>query len=164
MTEIENKKSKIPDCDNKSVGMIIWRDDNLLLEERMKIPFGFAIPSGHVDDHGSFEDAAKEETLEEVGLKVTDLKLIFEGRRENKCRRPGGSWHYWKLYETKAEGEIVRSLDETKQAGWYTKDEVQKLAKKTDKYNRGLISEEEWQKNPGLEPDICAWLRKLSII
>jgi len=40
-----------------------------------------------------------------------------EGRKENPCRREGGSWHYWKLYKENAIGEVVRSKDETKQDG-----------------------------------------------
>ena len=164
MKETNQKEKVVQNCDNKSVGMIIRRDERMLLVERMKFPYGFAIPAGHIDDHGSFEDAARDETLEEVGLKVTNLKLIFEGRRENKCRRPGGTWHYWKLYEAETEGELNRSLDETKQVGWYSEDEIWELSAKTDRYKKGLISEEEWIKNPGLEVDFCDWFQKLGII
>ena len=63
-------------CDNKSVGMIITRDENLLLIERRKPPFGFAPPAGHVDDKGSFENAAREEVQEEVGFIVTNIKSM----------------------------------------------------------------------------------------
>ena len=98
MTESKEQEVKIKNCDNKSVGMLIWKDDKLLLIERMKFPFGFAVPAGHVDDHGSFEDAAKEEVQEEVGFEVTNLKLITEGRKENICRRPGGASPSPKIY------------------------------------------------------------------
>ena len=152
------------DCDNTSVGMFIWKDGKLLLIERKKFPFGFAIPAGHVDDHGSFEDAAKEEVEEEVGFEVTNLKLITEGRKENVCRRPGGTWHYWKLYETEVQGDLKPSQDETKKAGWYTKDEIRELAKRTEKYNSGKISEDEWELSPGLEQNFYEWVKELHII
>lgn len=164
MTNPEMHEAKINVCDNTSVGMFIWKDDKLLLIERKKFPFGFAIPAGHVDSHGSFEDAAKAEVWEEVGLQVTDLKLIIEGRKENICRRPGGSWHYWKLYETKVEGELKPSQDETKKVAWYTKDEIREMAKKTKKYNNNMISESEWELSPGLERNFCEWVEELKII
>lgn len=64
-------------CDNKSVGMIVWRNDKLLLIERKKPPFGFAPPAGHVDDDKSFEVAAKRELKEEVGLDTDNLELLI---------------------------------------------------------------------------------------
>lgn len=152
------------DCDNTSVGMFIWKNGKLLLIERKKFPFGFAIPAGHVDDHGSFEDAAREEVKEEVGLEVTNLKLIIEGRRENVCRRPGGTWHYWKLYETEVQGDLKPSQDETKKAGWYTKDEIRKLAERTEKYNSGEILDDNWKLSPGLEQNFYEWVKELHII
>jgi ADP-ribose pyrophosphatase YjhB (NUDIX family) len=164
MKDLEKKEAKIQDCDNTSVGMFIWENDKLLLIERNKFPFGFAIPAGHVDDHGSFEDAARDETKEEVGLDVVNLKLVAEGRRDNICRRPGGTWHYWKLYETEVRGNLKRSPDETKRAGWYTKDEIGKLAKKTEKFINGKITKEEWESSPGLEKNFYEWVKELKII
>ncbi|OGC51393.1 hypothetical protein A2982_03625 [candidate division WWE3 bacterium RIFCSPLOWO2_01_FULL_39_13] len=164
MTESKEQEVKIKNCDNKSVGMLIWKDDKLLLIERMKFPFGFAVPAGHVDDHGSFEDAAKEEVQEEVGFEVTNLKLITEGRKENICRRPGGSWHYWKIYQVETKGEIKRSEDETKQAGWFSIDQIRVLTQRTKKYLNGEIPEKKWQESPGLEPVWLEWFNELNIL
>lgn len=150
LKEVQKKSEK--DCDNKSVGMIIEENGKILLVEREKPPFGFSFPAGHVDDHGSFEQAAIEETSEETGLKVTSLSLIFEGKLKNYCRRKGGTWHYWKIYKTKVEGEINFSREESKQCNWYTKEQVQQLVDRSKKYLAGEISEEEWNKNPGMEP------------
>lgn len=143
-------------CDNKSVGMLVWRDNKLLLIERKKFPFGFAPPAGHVDSDNSFEEAAKKELLEEVSLQAKKMELVFEGRKENPCRR-GGTWHYWKVYNVVAHGKLNRSESETKQAGWYSKNEVFSLAARTEKYLKGNILEEEWQKSPGLEPVWYEW-------
>ena len=151
-------------CDNKSVGMLVWREDSLLLIERKKPPFGFAPPAGHIDGYDSFEESAKRELKEEVGFETQNLKLLIEGRKENPCRREGGNWHYWKIYQIEAIGEIKRSEDETKQAIFYKKDDLLLLASKTEKYLRGDIEQNDWEKSPGLEPVWYEWLKELKII
>lgn len=138
-----------------------------MLIERKRLPFGFAPPAGHVDDKddkGSFENAAREEVQEEVGLIPTKIKLIKEGKKDNKCRRKGGDYHYWKIYEVEAEGKLKPSKDETKQVGWYTKEQIKKLSKKTVKYINGEINEEDWEANPGIEPVWNECFKELSII
>jgi len=151
-------------CDNKSVGMLIWKDEKLLLIERKLFPFGFAPPAGHVDEHGSYEKAVEDETREEVGLKLRSLKLVIEGRKDNRCRREGGGWHYWKIYKVEIEGDLNPSKDEAKQAGWYSKDDIKKLTDKTRLYLEGKILEDKWRESPGLEPVWYQWFEELGII
>jgi ADP-ribose pyrophosphatase YjhB (NUDIX family) len=151
-------------CDNKSVGMLVRKDGSLLLIERKKLPFGFAPPAGHVDEDVSFEDAARRELGEEVGLKTKEMILLVEGRKENLCRRDGGSWHYWKIYSVETDGEIRRSLDETKQARYFGAEELSELVMKTERYIAGEIKPEAWEESPGLEPVWYEWLKKLRII
>jgi len=151
-------------CDHKSVGMLVWKEDRLLLIERKKPPFGFAPPAGHVDEDDSFEVAAKRELEEEVGLKVKNINLLIEGRKENPCRREDGNWHYWKIYEVKTEGDVKRSQEETKQAGSYSKEKIKELAKRTEDYIKGEIKEEEWEKSPGIVPVWYEWLKELEVI
>jgi ADP-ribose pyrophosphatase YjhB (NUDIX family) len=154
----------MPDCDHTSVGMLCWRDGELLLIERRKPPYGFAPPAGHVDNHGSFEDAARQELLEEVGLVANELHLLREGRKENPCRRPDGSWHYWRVYEVKASGVPKRSMTETKQLGWYSREAIVHLAQRTAGYSGGDLDEQSWSADPGLEPVWCDWLRELGVL
>jgi len=151
-------------CDHTSVGMLVWKNDKLLLIERAKFPFGFAVPAGHVDGDPTFEESAKRELLEEVGLKAINLELVVEGKKENHCRRKDGTWHYWKIYKIETDGDINRSEDETKQAGWHTKDQIKLLAERTEKYSNNEITEEEWSKDPGLEPVMYEWFKELKII
>lgn len=151
-------------CDHTSVGMLVWQNDRLLLIERKKLPFGFAPPAGHVDDKGTFQKAATEELFEEVGLRAQALELLTEGGKNNPCRRQDGTWHYWKIYRVVATGAIQPSSDETKQAGFYTKKNLQHLAKKTEQYLAGQISEKDWENSPGLEPVWHEWLTELKII
>ncbi|OGZ44017.1 MAG: hypothetical protein A3J55_01125 [Candidatus Ryanbacteria bacterium RIFCSPHIGHO2_02_FULL_45_17b] len=151
-------------CDHTSVGIMVWRGDKLLLIERAKFPKGFAVPAGHVDGDATYEDSAKRELKEEVGLDAMGLRLIAEGRKENPCRRAGGIYHYWKLFQVEAHGTLKRSQKETKQAGWHTKDEIKKLAEKTERYVKKEISEDEWNENPGLEPVMYEWFKELAIL
>jgi ADP-ribose pyrophosphatase YjhB (NUDIX family) len=150
-------------CDHTSVGMLVWRDDRLLLIERARGSVGFALPAGHVDGDVTYEDAARRELKEEVGLDAHDIELVAEGRRENPCRRDDGTWHYWKLFQVTAHGEMTRSLDETKRAGWYSVDQIQQLAERTKKYISKEISEDEWTSSPGLELVMYEWFQELTI-
>lgn len=151
-------------CDHTSVGMIVQKDGKILLIERANFPKGFACPAGHVDGDETYEISAARELKEEVGLDTTDLQLLIDKRKENPCKREGGTWHHWKIYKTEAAGDVVRSLDETKKAGWYSIDETKALAEKTKQYLKGEISEEAWNENPGLEPVWYEWFQELQII
>ena len=151
-------------CDHTSVGMFVWKEGRLLLIERKKFPPGFAVPAGHVDGDTSFEESAKRELKEEVGLDTTELELIAEGRKENHCRREGGNWHYWKLYRCEVAGDMKGNADETRQAGWFAKEQIAKLAERTERYSKKEISEDEWNRNPGLEPVMYEWFKELKII
>lgn len=144
--------------------MLVWKGEKLLLIERKKKPFGFAIPAGHVDEDKTFEDAAMRELKEEVGLDGLNLRLVLEGRKDNPCRREGGTWHLWKIYELKVTGELIPNLEETKSTGWYTKGKISELGLRTEKYRHGEISEEEWETDPGLEPVMYDWFKELKII
>lgn len=150
-------------CDHTSVGILIWQGDKLLLIERKKFPFGFAPPAGHCDGD-DYEVAARRELEEEVGLRAEKLSIIAEGRKDNLCRRKDDNWHYWKIYQATVSGELRPSRDETKQAGWYSKEQLEKLARRTGDYLAGGISEEEWQKSPGIELVWHEWLGELKVI
>jgi ADP-ribose pyrophosphatase YjhB (NUDIX family) len=151
-------------CDHTSVGMLVWKGDKLLLIERARFPKGFAIPAGHVDGDPTYEDAARRELKEEVGLDATGFTLVAEGRKENPCRRKDGTWHYWKLYRATTTGDVNRSQDETKQANWYSKDEIKSLAERTEKYRKGDVTDDAWNDKPGLEPIMYDWFKELTII
>jgi len=151
-------------CDHKSVGMLVWQSGKLLLIERGKPPFGFAPPAGHVDDDTLFEEAAGRELREEVGLESKELQLLTEGRKDNHCRREGGSWHYWKIYNVEASGDINRSKNETKGVDFYDLETLQSLAKRTEKYLKGDIPDSDWEKSPGLEPVWYEWFKELNIL
>jgi ADP-ribose pyrophosphatase YjhB (NUDIX family) len=151
-------------CDHTSVGMFIWKENKLLLIERGREPFGYAVPAGHVDDDTTFEAAAIRELEEETGLQTESIELLAEGRKNNSCRREGGSWHYWKLYTIISKGEINPSKIETKRIGWYSVDEIKNFAIRTDNFLKGKISDSLWEEAPGLEPVMYEWFKELGIL
>lgn len=139
-------------CDNTSVGLIIKdKAGRFLIIERMKPPFGFAVPAGHLDGD-TFEAGLVREVKEEVGLDVQKYKKVLDRRFDNPCRRESGTWHHWQVYRAEEwSGEVKRSESETKQALWLTHSEIGALAERTTAYILGSISEKEWQEKPGLE-------------
>jgi 8-oxo-dGTP pyrophosphatase MutT (NUDIX family) len=144
-------------CDFTSSAVIV-RDaqGRFALLKRARFPIGIAPASGHIDAHGSPEQAAVEEVAEELGLTVPISALrptsIQAQLIHNPCRRIDGNHHYWWIFETtEFEGELQPSPDETQGAAWYTPDELARLAQRTRKYQAGLFSSNEWEAEPGLE-------------
>jgi ADP-ribose pyrophosphatase YjhB (NUDIX family) len=152
-------------CDHTSVGMLVWKEEKLLLIERKKVPFGFAPPAGHVDNRASYEIAADSELFEEVGLSPKRRTLVAEGRQNNACRRVGGSWHYWKIYKVEVvDYNVSLSIAEAKQIKWCSLAELKKLTLRTEQYLAGEIHDKEWAASPGLEPVWREWLKQLHIV
>lgn len=151
-------------CDHTSVGVLVFRDGKLLIINRKRPPLGLAAPAGHVDKHGNpgdpessrFEMAARNELEEETGLQATSLTLIGEGRKENPCRRPDGTWHYWRIYRAEAAGELKPSSEETQGHLWCTREQMAELlAGKSIAMSRG---------EAGLEPVWRDWFTELDIL
>ena len=114
-------------CDHTSVGILVWRNNKLLLISRKKHPLGLAPPAGHVDNRPSFEAAARAELSEETGLKATKLIEIASEKKNNPCRRSGGAWHFWRVYVAATSGTLTPSQHETLGAGWYTESEIRHM-------------------------------------
>jgi ADP-ribose pyrophosphatase YjhB (NUDIX family) len=139
-------------CDHKSVGILCWKGDQLLLIDRRLPPFGLAPPAGHVDEHRTYEAAARAELSEETGLSASALTLLTEGRLENRCRRPDGTWHYWKIYEAKWSGTIKPSARETKGIRWVEREEIRSSVHFPEKGGLTQIY---------IEPAWMYWFKKL---
>ncbi|SNT60642.1 NUDIX domain-containing protein [Streptosporangium subroseum] len=155
-------------CDNRSVGVIIQRDDGqYLMFDRATFPAGVAGAAGHIDDHGDGADAARAEVAEELGLTATSLTLELTAWRSNRCRRlPGqaGVGHQWELYRAEVSGTLNPSVRETRNVRWLRDVELQELADQTAAYAAGLMTDEEFAKDPGIEPVWVAWLQAAGII
>lgn len=157
-------------CDNHSVGVILTNEnDELALLTRGRFPIGIAPPAGHIDGHGSPEQAAIDEVAEEIGvhLSLESLhKTIIRHRRvENICRRIGGDYHQWTIYQAAvAQMDLHPDPDETQGAAWYSQVAVRDLVERTRRYQLGVISEDEWARQPGIEIVWADFLTELGYV
>lgn len=167
-------------CDNKSVGILVWNDGRLLMIERKKYNFGYAIPAGHQDgDDEVF--TAKKELSEEVGLVADELEEKIKLQLLNPCRREGGTFHDWTIIEAvQWHGDIKPSDEEIKKFFWADQGMIQEYKKRLEEFAGrenialDLVSLPElvkatngipsWKENPGLEPPIYFLFKKLKII
>ncbi len=67
--------------------VIIELEGGIVLIERGNEPFGFALPGGFVDVGESVEDGARREALEETGLDVELLELLYVYSRPDRDPR-----------------------------------------------------------------------------
>ncbi|MFE0778025.1 NUDIX hydrolase [Streptomyces sp. NPDC058861] len=155
-------------CDNTSVGIVITdRQGRFLMFDRATFPPGTAPAAGHIDDHGTAEDAGRAEVEEELGLTVTGLTHVAGGWRGNRCRRlPGarGTGHGWTIYQATVTGDLIPSTRETKNVRWITPGVLQELADRTVAYAKGSITDAEFEAAPGIEPVWMQWLADLAAI
>lgn len=164
-------------CDNKSVGVIIRKEDNFAVIKKKNFPRAYAFVAGHLDGN-TYEAAALKEVREEAGIYVMSLKLKLEEKYFSPCKREGGEWHNWRMYEAeKWSGEIQAGSD-TMEAFWTTRNDLTNLAQRTlyfsDKLNipadnlaefvPAISENPQWQKDPGLEPIWLIMLQKIGII
>ena len=138
--------------------------ENVLILERKKFPPGFACPAGHVEPNETSIEAAARELYEEVGLTAKNLTIIYEGQKNNPCRRKNGTFHNWTIFKVEASGKIKASIDETKGVTWMSKKELQELSMRTKLYNDGSIDEKLWKESPGLEPVWDEFFKELKIL
>jgi 8-oxo-dGTP pyrophosphatase MutT (NUDIX family) len=118
-------------------------------------PYGYAPPAGHVDGRVSFEEAARSELFEEVGLKCGSLELLLEDVVANRCKRVGGDWHRWQVFSADEVTGVVRpSPREVKTLKWQSRGELNRL-------NGQLLANETKDR---LEPVWAILLSKLGIV
>lgn len=153
-------------CDRTSVGVLISSPEGLLVFERATPPAGLAPVAGHVDQHGSPEQAARNEVAEEVGLTVTHLHPLLTQWRPNHCRRsttePAG--HQWWIFQAQVSGTLRPSAREVRAPRWIHPDELQHHALRTAAYAAGRLSRLEFKQEPGLEPVWCHFLHTLQLV
>ncbi|MDP3954580.1 MAG: NUDIX hydrolase [bacterium] len=173
-------------CDNTSVGMIIKNGDDMAIIFRKNYPEAYALPAGHVDGDNPWNVGLKREVREEVGLDVTQDKVVFKKDIDNPCKRENGSHHSWEVSEAISwTGELKAGYD-AKEARWRNLEKVKELARRTEYFiNKYAIpydavgeltvaifginpgekkTDPEWKENPGLEPVWYYILKELKYI
>ncbi|MET8014765.1 NUDIX hydrolase [Streptomyces sp. NPDC005271] len=153
-------------CDHASIGVLISCPDGLLVFERATLPTGIAPVAGHLDQHGSPEQAACDEVAEEVGLAVTHLHPLLEQWRPNRCRRTptGPVGHRWWIFQAQVSGTVRPSLREVRAPRWMHPDQLQHYALRTAAYAEGSLDKAEFEQDPGLEPVWVRFLHDLQLI
>lgn len=150
-------------CDHTSVGVLLSSPAGLLVFERATPPAGLAPVAGHLDQHGSPEQAAQAEVAEEVGLTATHLHLhlLLDTWRPNRCRRTptGPVGHRWWVFEAQATGPLRPSAREVRAPRWIHPGQLQSCALRTAAYAQGHLSEQAFEREPGLVP---VWVRFLT--
>ena len=156
-------------CCGTSVGAIITDGaDRLLMVTRGWYPTGIAPVAGHVlDAHTDAAAALAAEVAEEVGLTVTEHRVLWQGWLPNLCASPPAQpipGHHWVLATATATGTLRPAAGETRGAAWYTPEQVRALAARTLAYARGQITAAEWEIRPGLEPVWCHLLTTAGLL
>ncbi|MFF9310107.1 NUDIX hydrolase [Streptomyces sp. NPDC014748] len=162
------KETPMKVCDNTSVGVVITTDaGDFLMFDRATFPPGVAPAAGHIDDHGTAEDAARAEVEEELGLTVTALTHVTGWWRNNRCRRlpgPRGTGHEWTVYQASVTGTLSPSTRETRNVRWLGRQELQDLADRTVAYAAGRLTDPEFTAMPGIEPVWVQWFANLGVL
>lgn len=166
-------------CDHTSVGVIV-RDPqrNTAVIKRKNFPVAYALPAGHCDGD-SYENAAKREAKEEIGIDVLAQEKICEGTYLNPCRREGGDHHNWQIFEVGEWRGIPTAGSDAQELIWLPESSITALASRTariaEQYvllrstNQGLLtrllaSDQEWRADPGLELVWCLILTSMKMI
>lgn len=171
-------------CDNTSSGVIFEKDDKIVLIKRLNYPEAIALPAGHLDGDDPMTNA-KKESIEEVGLAPSELKLVFEEDINNPCKREGGNHHYWFVFRAIDWNGALKHGSDAREAFWTSMNELKVFALRTEyfvkKYNIqhnevGRLTfaifgdpaqkntDTEWKSNMGLEPVWYKILKDLKII
>ena len=106
-----------------------------------------------------------------AGIEAVDMKLILRATAlPNPCKRDGGTYHGWGIFEaTKWRGEVNAGSDAS-EAVWVSLRDILDLIGRTfsinDQYGLSdqqlienthqLVRTPEWQESPGLEPVWCS--------
>jgi ADP-ribose pyrophosphatase YjhB (NUDIX family) len=135
------KLIEFPDHSNQiipthlSVGAIIKNNKGeILMIDRLKQPFGWACPAGHIDDGEESLEALLREVKEETGLDVISytkfdidhLNSDYRDCPQEPCSR-NINQHLWFIYNVVAEGNLIFKSDEVKAIKWCSIDEIKEL-------------------------------------
>ena len=91
-----------------TVDIIIEIESGIVLIERDKPPFGWALPGGYVDYGESLEEAACREALEETGLKI---ELLGQFHTYSNPLRDTRQHNISTVFIAKAEGQLQPGSD-----------------------------------------------------
>lgn len=113
-----------------SVGVIVQNPSKeILLFKRVKYPFLWTIPAGHLDKGEDTQRAAARELYEETHINANKLQLVFEGEIRGDSCVGGADIHFWHAYTCHVEDgvEPVIEAEEGREWGWFALSELPEL-------------------------------------
>lgn len=118
-----------------SVGVIVQNTTKeILLFKRVKYPFLWTIPAGHVGVDEDPSQAALRELYEETQLHVTELQPVFTGEIRGDSCVGGADIHFWHAYICRVEDGIMPTIEETegREWGWFPLNEIPSVTMPVD--------------------------------
>lgn len=136
---------------HRTVMIVVRRPSGEILVHR-RTPTKLVAPSlydlvvgGVVDAGESYDDAARRECAEEVGVTEVDLRPVFRARYDGDIA--GAPWPQWiSLYEVTWDGPVVPQESEVAWWAWLSSDELERR-----------LAEAEWEFCPD---SLWAWRRR----
>lgn len=105
-----------------TIGAVIKSYNKILFIDRKKFPFGLCLPTGHLYQNETLEDALRKKVLEKTGYEVKSQKLILHETIGDQCK-DGAELHEWYLYECKV-GKNESFETYTKNISWIDKNDL----------------------------------------
>ena len=109
-----------------SVGAIIEKNKEILLAKKRTYNYKYCTIAGHLEYRETPKNGVTREILEETGMKVEKLKLLFHGDLDNDPCRAGAEIHEWYFYQAFCSGEPVKNA-EFEFINWYNREQIGKL-------------------------------------
>ncbi len=120
---------------HSSVGVIVQNPSKeILLFKRVKYPFLWTIPAGHLDKGEGAKEAAFRELYEETHIKVNKLQLVFEGEIRGDSCVGGADIHLWHAYVCQVEDDVepIIEAEEGREWCWFALNELPELTMPVD--------------------------------
>ncbi|MCB9812480.1 NUDIX hydrolase [Candidatus Nomurabacteria bacterium] len=113
-----------------SVGVIVQNQNKeILLFKRVKYPFLWTIPAGHLDKDEDPKQAATRELHEETQINASELRSVFAGEIRGDSCVGGADIHYWHAYVYQASDDVepIIEAEEGREWGWFVLSELPEL-------------------------------------
>jgi PAS domain S-box-containing protein len=111
-----------------TVGALIYdHDGRILMVKRRVWPYVYDFPAGHLDYNEDPTQATKREVLEETGLIVNKMELLYNGEIENDQCRYGANIHEWYFFRCHVNNASCFENSELDSIHWFGLEKIKKL-------------------------------------